>query len=132
MSALAAKLWLPVRYDAIPMDLTWNNGNELWSATRPIVQRIQPEDSMTLWPDADDYDPSGGPLWPVKEVYWDSSGRMNIEMALMIVNPSDEVRAAYTSKIQHGMSDIFKRTRLWSTDDGRRLDADLLRGGWRQ
>lgn len=132
MNMLPAKLWLPVRRDALPGDLSSPNGNELWSCTRPIVQRINPGDPMVLWPDAEDYDASNGPQWPVKEVFWDASGRMQLEMALMILDPDDEVRAAYASRVQNGLSNIFNRARLWQQDEGSDLSKDLRRGGWRQ
>jgi hypothetical protein len=132
MNMLPAKLWLPVRRDALPGDLSSSNGTELWSCTRPIVQRINPGDPMVLWPDAKDYDASCGPQWPVRSVYWDSSGRMHLDLVVMILDPSDEVRASYARTVSTGFSDIFNRARLWQQDPGSDLGKDLHRGGWRQ
>jgi hypothetical protein len=128
-----AKLWLPVRRNAEVMDLTSSNGNELWENQRLIVQRIQPGDTMILWPGVDDlhYDAADGPQWPVKEVFWDADGAMQIELALMILNPSNAVRAAFTDQVRGGWDvDMFSSKRLWTTEEGSDFDADMESGGW--
>lgn len=126
-----AQLSLPVRRNADVMDLSSSNGNELWVTERLIVQRINPGDEMTLWPDEEDYDPVSGPLWPVKNVFWDSQGRMQLEMALMILDPSEQVLSAYYAKSRSGWSsDLFARPRIFRREDGEPLEERMYRGGW--
>jgi len=126
-----AVLSLPVRRDADVMDLSASNGNELWVTERLIVQRIQPGDEMILWPDEEDYDPINGPLWPVKNVFWDSNGRMQVELALMILDPSEEVLTAYYAKARSGWSpDLLIRQRIFQTEGGEPLAERMYRGGW--
>ncbi len=128
-----AKLYLPVRRNAQVIDLTSNNGNELWQTSRLITQRIQAEDFIILWPeeDEDGHDALGGPEWPVKKVIWDSDGIMNLELALMILDPSADDRREYSERIQRGWSiNGITSRRLWQSE--RDFDADMRRGGWTQ
>lgn len=128
-----AKLFLPVRRNAEVVDLSSSNGSELWETRRLIPQRIEPGDTMILWPelDGDFYDMVGGPEWPVKKVFWDSDGVMQLELALMILNPSDQVREHYQSTVRRGWdTDLFSSKRLWTTDSD--FDEDMRRGEWRK
>jgi hypothetical protein len=130
-----ARLWLPVRRNAEVFDLGSSNGNELWSTRRLIVQRLEMGDDVTLWPteDKDEYDAAGGPAWPVREVFWDSDGIMHATLALMILDPSAEVRAEFYSKMSRctDQEDFFSK-KLWWTDDGSDFTMNMRKGGWTQ
>lgn len=126
-----AKLYLPVRRNADVVDLTSSNGNELWETRRLLPQRIEPGDTMILWAVSSDldYDPAGGAQWPVKNVFWDADGIMQLEMALMILDPNEAVRDAYRVRVRNGWdADFFNSTRLWDSDGD--FDDNMRSGGW--
>jgi hypothetical protein len=126
-----AKLLLPVRRNAEVQDLIAANGTELWTSRRLIAQRIEAGDKMTLWSSRDGFDAAEGPQWPVKEVFWDADGIMNLDLALMILNPTEPVRSAYLSNLRHGFSKESVNSKgLWTVPEGEDFDALMRRGEW--
>lgn len=125
---MTAELWLPLLRDCQLWDLDSGNGNDLWHKVLPIQQRLTQGDEIMLWPD-EEHDVDGGPRWPVKEVYWDSRGTMQVELTMMLVAPSAEVSDLLGRKVRFSNDvDRFYAKRSWPDDP----TAGLIRGGWRR
>lgn len=119
--------WLVV----IPPGGALFGGGDLY--TKKVVTGFLPEpgngDQVYLWPDPED-GATGGPAWEVKRRYMASDGIWHVELAAMVIDPTEQVRLAIGEEIIRGGPRQFQ-TWWTNTDDGDPTPK-LQAGGWKR
>ncbi len=111
--------------------LSWEAVNgELWERVVDTDHAPTPGvDRVILWPAEDPDDgPLGGPMWDAYERYMDAVGGWHLELARMVIDPSEKAQDSMMRAAAGGPP--YRDRSWWTRNDGDPRGA-LRRGGWR-
>lgn len=77
----AIRLWLATK-------LPNGNSDTLWTKTIRTAHTPTADDQIYLWPETKTL---SGALWYIKRRYWSDDGQLNVELAALVHNPTQDV-----------------------------------------
>jgi hypothetical protein len=112
---ILATLWLNI-HQGTPWP---NSPRELW--VKDVTYLPMPGDEIVLY-GTDEEPTDGGPTWPQKRRYWTTDGKLNVELASIVVDPTPEALSTM-------LADRYAEKPWYTQTDGQPADQ-LIGQSW--